>query len=279
MKKNNIFLTFLVLILLYGCATTKPKYREGEPEEDFGYPIDKEIDKSFYLLGDGGYSLPGGTSKGLIALKDYMDSVKVKDNYTLFLGDNIYPVGMPEEGAPSREEAEYRLDAQLDAIEKYDGNVIVIPGNHDWYNKGIPGLERQAEYLQEKLGDQLIWTPEIGCGMDIIEISDDIQMIVIDSQWYLTNWDNHPLVNKDCAEIKTREAMFLEVESELKKSQNKTVIIALHHPLYTNGVHGGQYNFNQHIYPSQKKDTGACFGFVGISYSYNRRCFHSGCSK
>lgn len=253
MRKYNIYLTIFVLIILAGCSTSKTLYSECEPKENFGYPKDKKIEKSFYLLGDGGYALPGGTSEGLLALKDYMDSVQVKENYTIFLGDNIYPDGMPEKGTKEREEAEYRLDAQLDAIEKYDGNVIVIPGNHDWYNKGIPGLERQEDYLQEKLGDQLIWSPKTGCGLEVIEISDDIQLIVIDSQWYLTNWDNHPLVNKGCSEIKTREAMFLEVESELKKSQDKTIIIALHHPLYTNGVHGGQYNFNQHLYPSQKK--------------------------
>ncbi len=253
MKKNNIFLTFLSLLVLYGCATSDPKYREGEPTDNFSYPSNKKIEKSFYLIGDGGYSPPGGTSEGLIAFKDFLDSVKVTANYTIFLGDNIYPDGMPLEDSPDREAAEYRLDAQLDAIEKYDGNVIFIPGNHDWYNKGIPGVERQEEYLEERLGDQLIWSPKTGCGLEIVDISDDIQLIVIDSQWYLTDWDNHPLVNKDCAEIKTREAMFLEVESELKKSQNKTVIIALHHPLFTNGVHGGQYNFDQHLFPSQKK--------------------------
>ncbi|HSJ11843.1 MAG TPA: metallophosphoesterase, partial [Gillisia sp.] len=189
MKKNNIFLTFLASAILYGCATTAPKYKDGEPEENFGYPKELKVAKSFYLVGDGGYSEPGGTSEGLIAFKNYMDSVKIKDNYTLFLGDNIYPIGMPEEGTKDRDFAEYRLDAQLDAIEKYEGNVIFIPGNHDWYNRGIPGVERQAEYLKEKLGDQLKWSPNTGCGLEIIEISDDIQMIVMDSQWFLTDWD------------------------------------------------------------------------------------------
>ncbi len=62
---------------------------------------------------------------------------------------------MPEEGNPGRQGAEYRLDAQLDAIEKYDGNVIFIPGNHDWYNKGIPGVERQEEYLEEASAEEI----------------------------------------------------------------------------------------------------------------------------
>ncbi|WP_316928077.1 metallophosphoesterase [Gillisia marina] len=145
MKKNNIFLTLLAIFLLIGCSTYDPKYREGEPTENFEYPTDKKIEKSFYLLGDGGYSPPGGSSEGLIALKNYMDSVKVSDNYTILLGDNIYPVGMPPKDSPEREAAEYRLDAQLDAFEKYEGKVVVVPGNHDWYNEGINGLERQKK--------------------------------------------------------------------------------------------------------------------------------------
>jgi len=253
MKKNNIFLTLLALLLLVGCSTYDPKYREGEPTKDFDYPKDKKIEKSFYLLGDGGYSPPGGSSKGLIALKNYMDSVKVTDNYTILLGDNIYPVGMPPKDSPEREAAEYRLDAQLDAFEKYEGKVVVVPGNHDWYNEGIKGLEREKDYLKEKLKDNLIWAPKTGCGLDVIDISENIHLIILDSQWYLEDWNRHPTINDNCAQIKTREAMFLELASELQKNQNKTIIVALHHPLYTNGVHGGQYEFTRHIYPSQKK--------------------------
>lgn len=253
MKKVKLLASILTLFLAFSCATVEPKYREGEPKTDFGYPENKEIEKSFYLLGDGGYSPPGGTSLGLIAFKTFLDSVNKTENYTIFLGDNIYPDGMPPEDSPDRQAAEYRLDAQLDAIENYEGRVVVIPGNHDWYNEKLNGLERQKNYLKSKFDDVLLWSPEIGCGLESLEISKNIQLIVIDSQWYLEDWDNNPKINDNCAQIKTREGMFLELESEIKKNQNKTVLVALHHPVYTNGVHGGQYTFVRHIYPSQKK--------------------------
>ncbi|WP_372920595.1 metallophosphoesterase, partial [Salegentibacter sp.] len=206
MKKNNIFLSLLSILFIYSCASNDPKYHKDEPTENFGYPTDKEIEKSFYLIGDGGYSQPGGSSEGLIAFKTFVDSVKETGNYSLFLGDNIYPSGLPPEDHPGREQAEYRLDAQLDAIENYDGKVIFTPGNHDWYDSGIPGLLRQEEYLLEKFEENLVWSPKAGCGLQIIDITDEIQMIVIDSQWYLEDWDKHPTINDDCAEIKTREA-------------------------------------------------------------------------
>ncbi|MCH4823774.1 metallophosphoesterase [Gramella lutea] len=253
MKKVKLLASLFTLLLVLSCATVEPKYREGEASSNFDYPTGKEVEKSFYLLGDGGYSPPGGSSLGLLAFKSYLDSVNKTDNYTIFLGDNIYPDGMPPKSSSEREAAEYRLDAQLDAIENYKGKVVVIPGNHDWYNEKLEGLERQKDYLKEKFEDDLIWSPEIGCGLESIEVSDNIQLIVIDSQWYLEDWNRNPKINDNCEQIKTREAMFLELESEIKKNQNKTILLALHHPVRTNGVHGGQYTFDRHIYPSQKK--------------------------
>ena len=183
MKKTNIFISLTALLVIFSCVSTDPKYRDGEPTSNFGYPENKEIEKSFYLLGDGGYSPIGGSSDGLIAFKSYLDSVKQPGNYTIFLGDNIYPDGMPKKDSPDREAAEYRIDAQLDAIKDYDGNVLFIPGNHDWYSERIDGLEREEEYLKEKFGEDLIWSPKTGCGLEIMDIGEEITLIVIDSQW------------------------------------------------------------------------------------------------
>lgn len=253
MPKNNIFLTLLFLVSLSACSSLeKALYREGELKSDFDYPENKKIARSFYLLGDGGYSKPGGTSEGLVALDIYLDSVKQKGNYTLFLGDNIYPDGMEEEGHPLRERGEYRIDAQLEAVEDYDGQVIFLPGNHDWYNEGLNGLQRQRDYIASQLDDETVFAPEPGCPFKSIDVSEKVQLIVVDSQWYLADWDKHPLINRNCT-IKTREALFLALENELEIHQDKVVVFAIHHPLYTNGVHGGAYNFNTHIYPSQNK--------------------------
>ena len=253
MSKNNIFLTLVSALFLLGCGNEKEVlYREGQPTSVFGYPEDKKVARSFYLLGDGGYSKPGGTSAGLIALEAHLDSVKQEGNYTLFLGDNIYPDGMEEEGHPLRERGEYRIDAQLEAVENYDGQVIFMPGNHDWYNEGIDGLYRQRDYIVSQLEDEAAFAPEPGCPLKSISVSDKIQLLVVDSQWYLVEWDENVSINDDCA-IKSREAFFLALEDELEEHQNKVVIFAIHHPLYTNGIHGGAYDFNQHLYPSQRK--------------------------
>ncbi|WP_027394621.1 metallophosphoesterase [Aquimarina latercula] len=247
--KHTILL--ILTILVSSCALYEPKYRE--PFDESITANEKEIEKTFYLIGDAGYAQPNKSTPALLAFEKYLDNHKQEGNYTIFLGDNIYPDGMPKKDKKDRKIAEHRLDVQIEAVKNFEGQVFFIPGNHDWYNEGLKGLERQEKYFEKKLKDKKVFRPSKGCALESIEITDDIQLIILDSQWYLEDWDKHPTINDNCPEIKTREAMFLEVESEFKKNQDKTIVFALHHPLYTNGVHGGKYAPIKHLYPSQKK--------------------------
>ncbi len=248
---NYKFIIGILTFLVSSCALYEPKYRE--PFDESIVPQGKEIEKTFYLIGDAGYAQEGKSTPALLALEKYLENNKQKGNYAIFLGDNIYPDGMPEEDEKDRKIAEHRLDAQIDAVKNFDGQIYFIPGNHDWYNEGLKGLEREEQYFEKKLADKKVFKPSKGCALESIDITDNIQLIILDSQWYLEDWDKHPTINDNCPEIKTREAMFLEIESELKKNQDKTILFALHHPLYTNGVHGGKYAPVKHVYPSQKK--------------------------
>src|SRR5690554_8050706 len=90
----------------------------------------------------------GGMSKGLIAFQNYLKDEKVAGNYTIFLGDNIYPSGMDPEGHPRRAQSENMINAQFRAVQNYNGQSIFIPGNHEWYNNGVVGLMREQNYVE-----------------------------------------------------------------------------------------------------------------------------------
>ena len=77
-------------------------------------------------------------------------------------------------------------------------------------------------------------------------------MIVVDSQWFLEDWNQHPTINEFC-DIKTREAFFEELEDLLNKNRDKKVILAMHHPLQTNGSHGGQFSLEKQLFPLEQK--------------------------
>jgi len=250
MNKNNILL-LIVLSILTGCASYKAQYKNDENSTD-DYPTDAEVIKSFYLIGDVGYSPIGGKSDGLLSLESYLKVSRNKqDDYLVFLGDNIYPTGMPDENSEFRPIAENHLDAQLDVAKQFKGKTLFIPGNHDYYYENLVNVEREKKYIEEALDDKDIWEPKVGCPIESKEISDNIQLIIVDSQWYLEKWDDIPTINADCAQIKTREDFFLEMENQFKKNQDKTILVVTHHPLYTNGTHGGQYAAIKHLFPSQ----------------------------
>ncbi|TXK71103.1 BamA/TamA family outer membrane protein [Mesonia sp. HuA40] len=252
MNKNNILLTISVLFL-FGCASYEPKYRNQQEFLDTSYPAHKELAHRFLLVGDAGYAEENGKSDGMKVFGQALEAFNVKNSHTLFLGDNIYPDGMPEVGDPGRDEAEYRMGVQIEASTPSLGEVVFIPGNHDWYHNRIHSLKEQRDFIAKHMPNKKdTWAPKTGCGFEVRDISDDVALIILDTQWYLENWDKSPTINDNCPEIKTREAFLQEFESELKKNQNKNVVVATHHPLYTNGVHGGTYPIERHLYPSQK---------------------------
>lgn len=239
--KLTICIAFVILINLSGCANFKPQY---ETKNDVEFINEKKVSHSFYLIGDAGNS--ANESGALDLLRKQLD--KANNNSTvIFLGDNIYPKGLPKKNDKGRVDAVNQLNAQTNVVSNFSGETIFIPGNHDWYNGGITGLKRQEEFIEKKIGKNS-FLPENGCPIEKVDISKDIVLIIIDSEWYLTNWDKHPGINSNC-EIKTRESFFDEYESLIKKARGKTTIVALHHPIFTNGPHGGQYSFKSHLEP------------------------------
>ncbi|WP_366512845.1 metallophosphoesterase [Kordia sp.] len=234
----------LLLLCFSACATFKAQYEEKKSVNS--YPKDKEIKHSFYLIGDAGKSPIGEKTAALEMLEKDL-KLASKNSTAIFLGDNIYPAGLPKKSSEDRAYAAHQLDAQTSIVKDFKGQAIFIPGNHDWYSDGLEGLKRQEKYIEKILGKDT-FLPENGCPIDKIHISKDIELILVDSQWYIENWDNHPTINDNC-EIKTRTKFLDEFSSLIKKARGKTTIVALHHPMYTNGSHGGQYTFKSHMSP------------------------------
>ena len=249
--KNNWFQWQLIFLgfAVSSCATYTSKVKVDANATV--YPTDKQLDHRFFFIGDAGLSKDGAPSD---ALKIFQDAVSksTENDVVLFLGDNIYPNGLPELGATGRKDAEFQLNTQLNAVKDANAQVLFIPGNHDWYSGGIPGLERQEEFIESVIQEKKVFMPSDACGLEDVDISDNVQLIIIDSQWFLEDWDKHPTINDDC-EIKTRAKFFEEFEGMLKKNEGKTVIVAIHHPLNTYGTHGGYFSADKHLFPFQNK--------------------------
>lgn len=253
MNKHYLFLNVLAFLLLSGCATYAPKYADLQSTPDTfdnRALLQKRIHKTFYLIGDAGGDKDGGSTYALDAFKKLIDTADTKGDYAIFLGDNIYDAGLPKKDHPERAEAERILDAQVATVQNFKGKTLFIPGNHDWYAGGVEGVKRQEKYIEKALDDKEAFQPENGCPIEMKSISDSVELMIIDTQWYLENWDDNPTINDNC-NIRTRDGLFLEIENEFKKNNEKTIVVAMHHPMYTNGIHGGKYGLRKQLFPTQ----------------------------
>ena len=241
--KLKISLTAIaILAFVSSCATYKPQYKDAAVQSE---APDKTLVHSFYLIGDAGNSDLGQSSKALQAFKKALAKAS-KNSTAIFLGDNIYEKGFLKKSNPEYDLAKHRIKAQTDVVKDFKGETIFIPGNHDWYS-GVGGLKDQEKFVEKAIGKNT-FLPENGCPIDKVHVSDDIELILVDSHWYITNWNNHPTINDDC-DIKTRQGFLDEFNSLIKKARGKTTIVAVHHPMYSNGSHGGQFTFGDHMKP------------------------------
>ncbi|MHB1104887.1 MAG: metallophosphoesterase [Lutibacter sp.] len=239
--KRISLLGILATLLFSNCAT----YNSSSTKTGSLNSQDKETSMKVYMIGDAGKLENNEPSAALKALENEIKNANASD-LLLFLGDNVYPKGIPDIDGPKRETAELIINSQINIAKKFPGRVIFIPGNHDWYS-GISGLKQQEKLVDKALGKNT-FLPENGCPIKKVKINNETILLVVDSQWYITNWDKHPTVNDNC-DIKTRTDFLDEFRSEIKKARGKTVLVAIHHPMFTGGAHGGQYSFNDHMKP------------------------------
>ena len=243
MKVKLLISLVIITFIASGCATYNP-YNANV--------IDKQLEginnktTNIFLIGDAGKPEEDGTApKALVKLQHQFNKADEND-LLLFLGDNIYPKGIPLKDDKAIKAAKKALTLQLEVAKTFPGNVLFIPGNHDWYS-GLKGLKQQEKMVEEALGKNT-FQPENGCPIEKINLNDDTVLLIVDSQWYITNWNNHPTINDDC-ELKTRADFLDEFRSEIKKARGKVTLVAIHHPMYSNGPHNGRYGIKENMKP------------------------------
>lgn len=238
------------MLLLMGCSKESIFIRETSQNQASTIENKSGIMQQVYLIGDVGEEV-SMSAKTLQVLKRQLDQSDEKKTSVVFLGDNIYPSGLHKKDHPLREEDERRINAQLDIVKGFKGEIVFIPGNHDWHEgkkKGFAYNRRQEKYIQNYLDDK-VYRPNKGCpDPDEIEVSDELTLIIIDTQWWLHQYEKGRGYADDC-EFSTKDEYLAAFKELLKKNREKHVVVMGHHPMYSNGRHGGYFTFTDHLFP------------------------------
>jgi hypothetical protein len=256
------WLIFLIIVLSLSAITfyyfltskgrKKPYFKKINKQWEKYSPTDIDIIKySVFLIGDAGAPSLIHPDANLELLRSLLLKSGEKSG-VFFLGDNIYPKGMPRPNDPLHEVAEKRLVRQLKALDGYTGRKVFISGNHDW-NKGRKGgyesMRRQQFYVDSYFGRPDIYLPRNGCpGPVEINLNPDLVAIVINTQWWVHN-EVIPLGKENGCDVDSEHEFFLALENILKKNKGKSIIVLGHHPMYSLAYHGGSFSIKQHLFP------------------------------
>ena len=207
------------------------------------------VTHSLYFIGDAGEPFIVESTLGNVLRENIRTSGA--DATVLFLGDNIYPKGMPDPQDPYRIEAEEILKTQADWIRDLNVKGIFIPGNHDWMRgrkQGWEQLTHQQQWLDSLNDKHITLLPRDGCpGPVEIPLNETTMLVILDTQWFLHPWDK-PGEESECDAKTPAEALHL-LNDIFARHASKRIIVAGHHPLITYGEHGGVFRLKDHLFP------------------------------
>jgi len=231
---------------LAGCSHTSAYYRSGIPQLREILVAPGDVRERLVLIGDAGDTeMDSATFAGL---REWAKEIPSKTTL-LFLGDNIYPAGMPEESDPDRKDAERRLSAQLAIVKDSGTRAFFLSGNHDWANDGEGGLEavrRQEDYVNRALSGEGRFLPRHGSPGPVKVDLDGLRIVVLNTAWWLHQEGAAASPNPD--EAKRRAIR--ELTDLLRTAGNRHVVVVGHHPLVSHGSQGGFYDWKDHLFPS-----------------------------
>ncbi len=266
MKKNIALIVSLLLLNMFLKAQENTLSKRKAQEDT--------IVQRIVLIGDAG-QLTNGIHPVANAVRNFI--TLDKKTTVLFLGDNLYKNGLPEDQSTAYNSARAVLDSQLSVAEGTPAKVIMIPGNHDWENGrrgGYDAIIRQQYYVDIIHQKNAEYWPKDGCpGPKEIKLGNDVVLILFDSQWWLHPFDK-PEIESDC-QCKTRDELVSQIRDIAARNSKKLVILACHHPFKSNGMHGGYYTPTQHLFPFTdfKKNLYIPLPVIGSIYPIARSVF------
>jgi hypothetical protein len=230
-------------------------------------PPQAEVEASLFLIGDAGVPSTGDPVLAELTRQAARDPAR---SLIAFLGDNIYPRGMPAPGTAGRREAERRLSAQLDAARAAGAPAIFVPGNHDWADRasGWEGIRRQGAFVAEHGGGGAALLPADGCpGPVVRDVGKRLRVVVLDTEWWLYR-DQKPVDPTSSCPADSEQEVLESLANAIRSAGDRRVVIAAHHPLASGGTHGGNFTWSDHLFPLRARHPWLWIPFPGVGSGY-----------
>lgn len=240
MQNMNKYIAYFTLtsFLIAGCATYKPQLKK----DNSAGSVAQQPVHTFFMIGGYGEFEADEDGATIEILKQQL-AVADTNSTLLFTGDNI----TPEPGDWEKDQA--LLDAQVALTHDFKGQTIFLPGNNEWKTYNASKIEKSEEHLDELDIEGVKFYPTNACPIEHKVINDELDLILIDSKWFISNWSRIEDINIKCTDIVTRRRFVEELEGYIGDGQGKNIVIAMHHPVFSNGKYAGQESLRSHLLP------------------------------
>lgn len=166
----------------------------------------------------------------------------------IFLGDNVYPLGMhlPEADEFPRDSA-----VVADQVAIVNGpharargtRGYFVAGNHDWGLReeweGYVRLKTMSDFLdreRQRTGAAVYLEPEPGTGGPFtFDLGRQVRIILLDTAWWILDGGKLGL--------DSRAAILGGIREAMQEAGERQVVIGTHHPFRSAGPHGGEVSF------------------------------------
>ena len=257
MRSGSFLLFVLVAACCAACATSGPYVAPGSGGAAPTSEMASEAAYRVFLIGDAG--APAPDEPALRLLKAQLQAADPERSAVVFLGDNVYPAGLPDSADVGFDEARRRLTAQLDAVEGFGGRVVFVPGNHDWNDsrpEGLAAVRRQERFVEAYLDRGNAFLPDHGYpGPAELELADGLTLVALDTEWWLTE-EERPLGETGDYDLEGEGDFLIQIHDVLRRRDDENVLVVAHHPLFSNGPHGGHFPLKEHLFPLTTKRSG-----------------------
>ena len=201
------------------------------------------------LIGDAGLPNPAGEPV-LNALREEIAQAPGR-SFVVFLGDNLYPVGLGDTATAEGREGLRIIRAQMAPLLETGTRGVFVPGNHDWAQGASVGLEhvtRQARFINANGGGLITMEPREGCpGPVVVDVDSVLRVIAIDSHWWL-HAAQKPGPGSRCRPA-TEQGVIDSLRVALATAGDLRTVVVAHHPLVSGGQHGGYFDWPTYLFP------------------------------
>ena len=171
-------------------------------------------------------------------------------SFVIFLGDNLYPVGLADTLTEPGREGLRILRAQMQPLRETRTRGLFVPGNHDWAQgapEGWSNIVRQERLINTEGAGLFGMEPRDGCpGPVVVDLGSLLRVIAIDSHWWL-----HPSAKGGPGRCNpgTEQGVVDSIRVALATAGDRRTIVVAHHPIVCGGQHGGYFDWPTYLFP------------------------------